>query len=415
MAKPLRSVRAEPPPSPPGQLSPQTRAWLGSTTAEQRHRLGQYMTPRVLRDELLDRCDLRPGVRVLDPGVGTGEFLRSVADREPSAELHGWDVDPGVLEFAERLVPDARLTRISALDARAAPRFDLVIGNPPYFQFRAPPSLRQRFQAVISGRVNIFALFFQVGIEALRPGGQLAFVVPPSMNNGAYFERLRETILAHCAVEHVAIRTASDLFPGAQTAVQTLVLRKGAEDTGRHVFRRSSADGGFRRTVFAEDACALATEFEGHETLFDLGYEAVTGSVVWNQHREKLRRSPSPNSVPLVWPHSIGEEFRVVSDHRRPAWIEPCRPLLSGEAIVVNRITGSVGVGALRCALIPAGERFLAENHVNVIRQHGRFHATVRWPSLLDRLRDEGVANRMRMLTGNTQISATELTHLLPV
>ena len=373
------------------------------------------MTPKALREELLDRCDLHPGMRVLDPGAGTGEFLRSVADREPAAELHGWDVDPGVLEVAARLVPEARLMRRSALDPFMEARFDLVIGNPPYFQFRASPEIRQRFEPVISGRVNLFALFFQVGIEALKPGGQLAFVVPPSMNNGAYFDGLRETILKHGAVEHLAIHPGSALFPGAQTAVQLLVLRRGARDSGRHVFRRTRPDAGFRRTVFAEDARALAAEFEGRRTLFSLGYEAVTGSVVWNQHRDKLLREASPDAVPLVWPHCIGDAFRITPDHRRPAWIEAFRPPLTGPAIVVNRVTGSVGEGKLRCALIPSGMRFLAENHVNVIRTHGRFRPGVRWPGLLDRLRQEGVARRMRMLTGNTQISATELTHLLPV
>ncbi len=373
------------------------------------------MTPRVLRDELLDQCDLRSGMRVLDPGVGTGEFLRSVADREPDAELHGWDVDPGVLETARTLAPEARLTERSALDAWAGARFDLVVGNPPYFQFRATPAIRQRFEAVISGRPNIFALFFQIGIEVLRPGGQLAFVVPPSMNNGAYFDRLRETILKYCAVEYLTVHTADGLFPGAQTAVQILVLRKGAKDSGRHSFRRTHGASGFRRTVFAPDASALESEFEGRETLFDLGYEAVTGSVVWNQHREKLRREPSRTTVPLVWSHTIGEQFRIVPEHRRPAWIEAFRPPLTGEAIVVNRITGSVGSGELRCALIPRGTRFLGENHVNVIQQHDRFEPRVGWADLLDRLRGENVPRRVRRLTGNTQISATELTHLLPV
>lgn len=398
-----------------GQLSPETCAWIERTSTEERRRLGQYMTPRVLRDELLDQCDFRPGMRVLDPGVGTGEFLRAVAEREPGAELHGWDVDRGVLEVARTLVPEAQLTRRSALDPWAGSRFDLVVGNPPYFQFRASPAFRQRFAAVISGRPNIFALFFQIGIEVLRPGGQLAFVVPPSMNNGAYFDRLRETILKHCAIEYLSVHTANGLFPGAQTAVQILVLRRGAKDSGVHSFRRAQAEICFRRTVFAEDARSLKATFEGRKTLFELGYEAVTGSVVWNQHREKLRRKRSPDTVPLVWPHTIRKEFRIVRQHRRPAWIKAFRQPLTGKAIVVNRITGSVGSGEVRCALIPAGTRFLAENHVNVIRRHGRFDARVGWTGLLTRLREEDMAKRVQMLTGNTQVSATELTHLLPV
>ena len=381
----------------------------------QRKQLGQYMTPKILRDELLAHCSLRSGMRVLDPGVGTGEFLRSVADRVPGTSLHGWDVDPAVLDVASKLVPEAGLSERSALDPWPGRPFDLVIGNPPYFQFRAGPALRQAFAPVISGRPNIFALFFKAGLEVLRPGGQLAFVVPPSMNNGAYFDRLRHYILEHAAVEYVSIHAESRLFAGAQTPVQLLVLRQGAQDAGRHTFTRAAASARFRRTLFAEDARSLAAEFEGNRTLFDLGYEAVTGSIVWNQHRAELRREPSPGVVPLVWPHCIGDEFALHPSHRRPAYIETDRPPLTGPAIVMNRIVGAVGSGQLRCARIPDGFAFLAENHVNVIREHRRFSPRVGWDELLRSLRSASAANRLRMLTGNTQISATELTHLLPV
>ncbi len=392
------------------QLSPETEAWLEAAPRERRKRLGQYMTPRALREELLDRCDLRQGMRVLDPGVGTGEFLRSVADRVADADLHGWDVDPEVLTVASRLVPEARLTERSALDPFSGSLFDLVIGNPPYFQFRADRATRRDFAAVISGRPNIFALFFQASIQLLRPGGQLAFVVPPSMNNGAYFDGLRKFLLEHSAIEYLKVH-ADDHFADAQTPVQLLVLRRGIKDSGKHVFRSPS----FSRTLFAEDPKQLRAAFEGRQTLHELGYEAVTGTIVWNQHREELRRKPTTRSEPLIWAHCIRDELTVDPSHRRPAYIETTRTPLEGPAIVVNRIVGAVGAGQIRCAAVPEGFRFLAENHVNVIRQHGYFAPTTTWSGLLDRLRSPEAVSRIRLLTGNTQISATELSHLLPV
>ena len=373
------------------------------------------MTPRTLRERLLDQCDLTPGMRVLDPGVGTGEFLRSLSEREPEAEMHGWDVDPDVLTVAARVAPRASLTCRSALDPYDGEPFDLVIGNPPYFQFRASPEMRSRYLTVISGRPNIFALFFQAGLQILRPGGQLAFVVPPSMNNGAYFNNLRKYVLDHSAVEYLSIHTSEQLFRGAQTPVQLLVLRRSAVDAGKHCFTRECGGSGFRRTIFAEDARLLAAEFRGRRSLFDLGYEAVTGSIVWNQHRESLRREATENTVPLIWAHCVRDTFTVDLQHRRPAFIETPRKPLAGPAIVVNRVTGAVGSGELRCAPIPDGVRFLAENHVNVIRRHGRFGPKVGWEGLFGRLRATGVSERVRMLTGNTQVSATELTHLLPI
>lgn len=396
-------------------FSPDTRRWLASAPLEHRKRLGQYMTPAPLRDRLLDHCDLFAGMRALDPGVGTGEFLKSVLHRQPQAEAHGWDVDPSVLSVARANVPAAHLGERSALEPYQGERFDLVIGNPPYFQFNAPREIRTYYARVISGRVNIFSLFFQAGLEALRPGGQLAYVIPPSMNNGAYFERLRDFLIEHAAIEFLEIHRDQAMFDGARTPVQLLVLRKGGADAGRYVFVRRNRGNGFQRTIFSERPDEMAASFAGRSTLFDLGYSAVTGTVAWNQHKAALRREEGSRVVPLIWAHNVREEVRLMREHKRPQFITDDRPTLAGPAIVSNRIVGAVGSAEFRCALVPVGMEFVAENHINVIREHGHFAPKATWRELLDALQDPQTAARVRLLTGNTQVSATELTHLLPV
>ena len=398
-----------------GDFSEQTRRWLAAAPIKHRKGLGQYMTPVSLRERLLDRCDLFKGMRVLDPGAGTGEFLRSVLDREPEAQVHGWDVDAEVLSAASALVPKAGLVRRSALEPYQGEPFDLVIGNPPYFQFNASREIRTYFARVISGRVNIFALFFQAGMEALKPGGQLAYVVPPSMNNGAYFERLREYLTEQSAVEFLEIHRDQTIFDQAQTPVQLIVLRRGQRDTGRHVFVRKNPANGFRRTIFSEDPVKLEASFAGRNSLFDLGYEAVTGTIAWNQNRSALRREVNHRTVPLIWAHNIKDKIRLQPDHQKPQFIETDRPPLTGPAIVTNRIVGSVGSAEIRCALVPEGMKFIGENHVNVIRDHGCFEPKMTMSDLLKALQTPDVAERVRILTGNTQVSATEITHLLPI
>ena len=58
---------------------------------------------------------------------------------------------------------------------------------------------------------------------------------------------------------------------------------------------------------------------------------------------------------------------------------------------------------------------FVAENHVNVIRPRAGARLQMDWQELLEALSADGVAARVRQLTGNTQLSAKELTHLLPL
>lgn len=426
-------------------LSELTRGWMARVSVEKRKQLGQYMTPGVLRGRLLDQCELFEGMRVLDPGVGTGEFLKSVSEREPRAELHGWDVDGELLGVASANAPEAHLAKRSALDVYDGEPFDLVIGNPPYFQFKPSRGIRDRFAGVISGRVNIFALFFQAGLEVLRPGGQLAYVVPPSMNTGAYFERLRRYVLECSDIEFLEIHHDQKLFDGAQTPVQLIVLRRGDRaktldlaEVGKHVFVRDGFDAascdlflpscdvgkhvftrdgfGFRRTIFAENPSELEAAFQGKKSLFELGYEAVTGTIVWNQHRSDLRHEATNGEVPLIWAHNIDNGKLLSSENRRrPEFIDTEKPSMTGPAIVANRIIGAVGNSQMRCALVPKGDEFLAENHVNVIRLHARFEPIVDWRELLLRLKSLETSKSLNLVSHNTQISATEMTHLVPV
>lgn len=399
---------------------PASAAWLAQKDAAARKPLGQYLTPRAVRQRLLDLVgSLPPRARVLDPGAGSGEFLLDVKERWPDAALFGFEVDPDLADLCRGAHGLAGVRTCDALAEPAAPEFDLVIGNPPYYELAQSAAPVLRYSGVISGRPNVFALFFQAGLERLKDGGRLAFVVPPSMNNGAYFTALRQSILALAAIDHLEILRGPKLFAGAQQSVMLIVLRKGARSE-RHVFR---AELGARAPVpvFLEDPGRLSALLAGQATLGSLGFQIRTGRCVWNQHKEQLRREREPGAVHLVWAHNIGDSaLEWTLDHpKRPQFVRHGAPDI-GPAVVVNRITGTVGSGRLRAALVPDGLPFVGENHVNVVQRSAAAPLFASAPSasyrsVLDGLRGERAAAAVRLLTGNTQLSATELTWLVPV
>jgi len=390
-----------------------TERWLRSANLADRKSRGQYMTPRALRQELLNNLDLWPGIRVLDPACGTGEFLRDVLDREPEAQVFGWDSDESILKYARELVPEGTYLCRDALEPSLSEPFDLVIGNPPYFQFRASEPVRRYFADVISGRPNIFSLFFKVGMENLNSNGQLGYVVPPSMNNGAYFNSLRNYILNFAEIEFLRLYTDPFQFEDAQTAVQLIVIRKGSR-SDRHVVNVPMSKGKQPLVLFAEDTETFKRILVKGQSLDSLGFTAVTGTVVWNVRKMDLRTKLEDGAVQLVWAQNI-RDGKVVIDEtnsKRPQYIINTAPLI-GPAVVVNRIVGSVGSGELRVGLIEAGRKFVGENHVNVILPTQ--DAKVSCEELVALLRNPSVSEHVRRVTGNTQISATELRYLVRV
>ncbi len=400
------------------ELSTLTIDYLKNRPKEERSPLGQFITPRSLRDALLDQIELTPGMKVLDPGVGTGEFLYSCNARVDNLILEGWDIDPEVVKVAKKLVPNAKIKIQSALDQDWKENFDIVIGNPPYFEMRnLDAETRQRYKQVIGGRPNIFSLFFTAGLGALKSNGVLGYVVPPSMNNGAFFTKLRSYISQNASIEFLKVYTDSDLFLDAQTAVQLIVLRKGKKSSKHIIDLGELARTTEQRKIFVEKTESFKNEFIDRTNLWNLGYKATTGSLVWNKHKEMLRTIPEKDSIPLIWAHNITSKLEIVIDEGHPKKPQHVlfKEFLVGPAIVVNRITGSVGQGSLRCALVPDGYKFIGENHVNVITKRKDMTPLITLEEVLQLLRKPGINEKVQKLTGNTQISCVELTHFLPL
>lgn len=396
-------------------FSAHTQDWLEKANVSDRRALGQYMTPEYVRDKLLDSVELKPSLRVLDPSVGTGEFLRAAEERCPGMMLTGWDIDTSIARIAEKNAPSASIVVRDALSHWEGDNFDLIIGNPPYFQFDASPELRAAYAPVISGRPNIFAMFFMASLSVLSPNGVLAFVVPTSMNTGAYFENLRNYLLSKSSIEHLEILSDSNHFLDAQTSVQILVLRNGAQ-SNKYVFRREELEANFSRVMFTLDPDQLDESFAGAKTIWDLGFVTRTGTVVWNQNKHKLHMSPGIGSTRLLWAHDItsaGEISRLPLEGK-PAWISGVKPLY-GPALIVNRIVGSVGKAQIRVAVVPEGLEFVAENHVNVIAPREGVNQQCSLEDLRTILARQDTAAHIAAISGNTQLSATEINHLMPI
>ncbi len=389
-----------------GELHPETLRVLETVPPGERSRRGQFFTPRRLREEVLGRIPRLVRPRVLDPACGTGEFLLSAREHFVEPELYCWEVDPKLAEIAKRVVPEAKVEVVDSLTKPFREEFDVIVTNPPYYEFRSDGWVRERFKEVIWGRVNMYALFVYLSLRLLKPGGWLGLVVSSSMNNGAYFKKLREYVVRVADIAYMRVLDDPYVFEGVNHTFQVLVLRK-APNTGRYVFRR----GGI--LIFSERAEELKKAFEGSATLGELGYRVQTGRVVWNQHRDKLTDDPS-QGVLLVWSHNIRGGRLVLGSGRRPQYIRWGGRVDRGPAIVVKRVTGHPKRLRLEAALVPPGVTFVAENHVNVV--YPPPNATLEeMEEIVRQLNDPRTWEVLSYITGNTQVSKNELENLVPV
>ena len=399
-----------------------TIKYIENTDIKYRKSLGQYFTPRSIIKVLLSKLpNTKNNPKVLDPGCGTGEFLITAKKYFRNPELHGWDIDKKLINVTKQVVPKARLKNIDALLNQDYGKFDFVIGNPPYYEFTPPETIKKKFREIINGRVNIFSLFIYQGIKWLKKGGYLAYVVPPSMNNGAYFLKLRKFIVANSNIEYLHILDDPKIFHNALQSTMLLILKK-SKNKGNYLFKKNGI------LIFSENTQYLKKAFRNKLTLYDLDYEVKTGRLVWNQNKSLLTNKPEGN-IPLIWSHNItpdGLKFPMV-DNKKPQYIKR-KDFDVGPAIVVNRITGSVKKAKLKSAIIPSRMKFIAENHVNVIfppssqkqikmnlESNLPEKVKIRLKNIAQQLSSEDKLKVVRNITGNTQISKTELEKLFPI
>jgi len=390
----------------------ETLEYKNEVNIEHRKSLGQYFTPRSIREKLLEKLPKKESPRILDPGCGTGEFLLTAKKYFENPELYGWDIDEKLVRISQKLVPNAQIEKTDALKRNDYEKYDFVIGNPPYYEFCLDTELRKKFGEVINGRANIYTLFIYQGIKLLKDGGYLAYVVSPSMNNGAFFAKLRSYIVENCNIEYLSVLDSPDLFDGALQSVMLLILKKG-ENKGDYIFKRNGI------LIFSERVDHLAKAFEGRTTLSELGYEVKTGRLVWNQNRHLLTNEAEGNIL-LIWSYNITPSGLNLENHKRPQYVKITGDYDVGPAIVVNRIVGRPGSGRIRATLVPQGMKFIGENHVNVVfpPKQARLIPTEKTADLEDILRQLNSPEKIgivQSITGNTQISKNELEKLFPI
>lgn len=386
--------------------------YLKNTDIKKRKKLGQYFTPKSIRELLLSKLPKKDNADILDPACGSGEFLLSCKKYFKNPILYGFDIDKKLINISSKLVKNASIKNFDFLNIDInKKKYDYIIGNPPYFELKLNEEIKKKYFDIIKGRVNIFSLFIKIGLEALKDEGYLAYVVPPSMNNGAYFSKLREYIIKNSSLEYLHIIDGADNFHLANQKVMLIILKKtNSKKSSKNIFKKNGI------TIFTEDKKFLNKAYKNTVSLKDIGYEVKTGNIIWNEHKEKLTNDKN-NSTLLIWASNINNGKIIIGYTKgKPQYIKNISNdlIIKSRVVVVNRITGSSKDINIKAAIVNEKE-FVCENHVNVIYMSKNANCNYSLEDIFKALQNKTNIKVMRLISGNTQISKTELERLLPI
>lgn len=108
--------------------------------------------------------------------------------------------------------------------------FDIIVGNPPFVGVKALDSqekeyFRRRFHTAHQ-QFDILVAFIELGLELLRPGGRLGFVVSNKVLAADYGLPLRKLLVSSFVIEQMLDLSQLNVFEDAATYPQILILRK---------------------------------------------------------------------------------------------------------------------------------------------------------------------------------------------
>jgi type I restriction enzyme M protein len=201
--------------------------------------LGQFYTPALAGGLLVQGVGNDAPAQVCDLGAGEGELLLAAQRRWRQARLLAVDIDPANVSFTRQRLFKAECRQVDVL-RHDLPRLlgieedsiDVALGNPPYGALDIQPKhiaiLRDAglHDAVSVRRITRDVVFLAQNLRLLKPGGELAVILPEGLAVNRTFEDLRTALMERHGL-HRVIELPSGLFQGTEARTVAMFLKKG--------------------------------------------------------------------------------------------------------------------------------------------------------------------------------------------
>jgi len=306
-------------------------------TKEHKSKHGIFFTPKSVRDLVWKHVTINP-TNILEPSAGSGEFFDDCRERFPDANIVGVELDADMAKTKGFINQDF-------LEWKSDTSFDLIIGNPPFVQ-RDKGFVSNK--NIVSGRSNLYVEFiYKCLTQHLVSGGILAFVIPASIGNSAFYAPTRKLL---CSLDIIAFKIV-DTHDFAETSTRiSILVVKNSPGIGRFVYN------GF----ICENPPDVSTHIETLDVTFKTGHCHA-------QVKQYFTENCSTHT-PFFTNRDIGMGTLVLSDKTRYLSDDAIK-IYSGRALLVKTASAARRGGRFVFGFaLYEGDRWSADNDVIIIR-----------------------------------------------
>jgi tRNA1(Val) A37 N6-methylase TrmN6 len=352
-------------------------------------KFGQFFTlDPILIEKLFDK-KLKPK-NILEPSSGTGRIVLECLKYYSNAKIDAVEIDKNLYNKSRSILKNANFINKDFLLFKTTNKYDLIIGNPPYFE--TTDYNKKEYQEIEYGRMNIYSLFIFKCIKLLEIGGELRFIIPTSILTSKSFNKLREYIIRFTEIKDIIKFNDNNLFSKVNQNVIILVLKK-QKNTGKHIYRFSD------RLVFIKDLNLFVKLLKGSVNITKLKCIVKTGNIEWNKYKNELL--PTTSQTKQLIRTSGNYQLKLTNENKCKLIKEPC--------ILVNRIISILNPKFI-VRYKKDFEPVFIENHINVI-----FGSKENLNKIYKSLTNDKTCLFLKEFVSNTQISQDELQNIIPI
>lgn len=376
---------------------------------------GIYFTPpdTVYKNIQLLEPYMKNITTVLEPSCGSCEYILKLNNIYPDINITGIELNKTIFESITQYNSDTiSLLNNDYLIHQFNTKFDLIIGNPPYFVMKKT-DVDKSYYNYFDGRPNIFVLFIIKSLELLNKKGILSFVLPKNFLNCLYYDKTRKHIFKHYNILNIVEYDDNYIETKQDTII--LILQN---DTPTNNTSYSITISGY--TIFGtqNNIKALKKLYYNSKTLSDLDFNVNVGNIVWNQCKNDLTDSTSKTR--LVYSSDIVNNklsLKKYSNKEKKNYINK-----KGENTPLLVINRGYGVGSYNFNYCIINEddniNYLIENHLICIRYNksvSKEELINKYKQIIHSFKNKKTIDFINIYFGNNAMNTTELCKILPI
>jgi adenine-specific DNA-methyltransferase len=381
---------------------------------------GIFFTPPNIITNIIERIKLIPDFLVrsiLEPSCGSGEFFHYLNNNFENIDITGIEKNTRIYEqIQHKFIENNNISIFHRdfllWDLINENKFDLIIGNPPYFVV-SKSEVDESFYDLIDGRPNIFVLFLIHALQKLQDNGVLAFVLPLNFINCIYYSKIRKHIYENFAIIDI-LECNDDNFMDTKQDTIVFILQKKLDKSENNRFALLKNNDIVFNTPSKIDL--ISNLYHGAVSLYSMGFDVKVGTVVWNQCKDIL--TDDDTKTRLIYSGDIKNNSLDLVNYKDPSKKNYImKDGHTGPMLLLNRGYGK-GKYTFSYCLVDMDTPYLIENHVISIRFRGsisREQLIEKYNKVIQSFCNEKTKTFVELYFGNNAINTTELKHVLPI